>query len=51
MGKYQGVCINRELIELIDKNTVGLGYQSRADFIRQAIREKLERMEVQKCPP
>lgn len=44
MSKYQGVCLNKELLDLIDQNKKGLGYQSRADFIRQAIREKLERL-------
>jgi metal-responsive CopG/Arc/MetJ family transcriptional regulator len=45
MGKYQGICLNRELIDLIDRNKKGHGYQSRADFVREAIREKIERME------
>ena len=44
MNKYQGVSIPKELLQLIDLKGKNHGYTSRADFIRHAIREKLDRM-------
>jgi metal-responsive CopG/Arc/MetJ family transcriptional regulator len=44
MAKYQGVCLPNELLYRIDQNTIGMGYTSRTDFIKQAIRRELERL-------
>ena len=44
---YQGVCLPNELLKRIDETRKGLGYTSRTDFIKQAIRRELERLD--KC--
>jgi metal-responsive CopG/Arc/MetJ family transcriptional regulator len=44
MPKYQGVSLSKELLDIIDTKIEGYGYQSRADFVRQAIRRELERL-------
>ena len=44
MGKYQGVCLPNELLFRIDEKRKGLGYTSRTDFIKQAIRREIERI-------
>lgn len=42
MGNYQGFSLDRELINIIDESIKGQGYSSRADFVRQAIRNELK---------
>ena len=44
MRNYQGVCLPNELLYRIDQTTEGMGYTSRTDFIKQAIRRELERI-------
>jgi metal-responsive CopG/Arc/MetJ family transcriptional regulator len=48
MAKYQGVCLPNELLYRIDQDTKGMGYTSRTDFIKQAIRRELERLSKHK---
>lgn len=45
MNNYQGVSLPKQLLKLIEEKTKGLGYTNKVDFIREAIREKLDRME------
>ena len=44
MSKYNGVCLPKDLLNLIDEKKGKFGYTSRADFIKQAIRRELERL-------
>ena len=43
---YATVKIPVELIELVDKAVGQLGYRSRAELIKEAIREKLTRLGI-----
>jgi len=36
------VSMDEDLVEAIDENYFGAGYSSRSDFIRDAVREKLD---------
>jgi len=51
MSNYQGVCLPNELLYRIDETTRGMGYTSRTDFIKQAIRRELERINKSKVTP
>ena len=44
MKKYVGVNLPRDLTDLIDKITKNYGFTSRADFVKQAIRNELRRL-------
>lgn len=48
MSTYQGVCLPNELLYRIDESIHGLGYTSRTDFIKQACRRELERINKSK---
>jgi len=45
MSKYQGVCLPENILRLIDEKKQSFGYTSRADFVKQAIRRELERLD------
>ena len=44
MTRYVTVCLPRNLTELVDKKFKDHGYTSRADFVKQAIRNELRRL-------
>jgi len=47
MTNYRSVSLRRDFLEEIDQFVEeNSRYQSRADFCREAIREKMERLEV-----
>lgn len=43
---YQAVSVPREMIGIIDKVIKGKGFSSRAEFVKQAIRNELERLKA-----
>lgn len=43
MSKYQGISLPKKLLNLIDEAIINKPYQSKTEFIRQAIRHELER--------
>lgn len=45
MTKYMSVCLPVEILKLVDKKIEGRPYTSRADFVKQAIRHELERLD------
>jgi len=45
MTKYHGISLPKEMLQLIDEKGKNQGYTSRADFIRQAIREKIAKIQ------
>ena len=45
MSNYQGISLPKEMLETINKERVGFCYSSTTDFIKQAIRHELERLE------
>jgi metal-responsive CopG/Arc/MetJ family transcriptional regulator len=45
MTKYQGVCLPTDLLQLIEQKKRKYGFTSRSDFVKTAIREKLERLQ------
>ena len=49
MAKYMSVCLPIDLLGLIDRKIKGERYTSRADFVKQAIRLELERLEKNEC--
>ena len=44
MSRYLSVCLPKKLLKLVDAKK-GDKYTSRADFVKQAIRRELERVE------
>ena len=44
MNKYQGVSLPKDLLNQIDAKLHKHGYLNKVDFIRQAIRIELERL-------
>ena len=46
MLKYNGVCLPKNLLNLIDENREKYGYTSKADFVKQAVRRELERLKI-----
>ena len=44
MSKYQGVSLPKKMLNLIDEAIVNQPYNSKTEFIRQAIRHELERL-------
>lgn len=44
--KYLCVCLPRNLVQKIDENKERLGFVSRADFVKQSIRNELDRSGV-----
>ena len=44
--EYATVKIPADLIELVDKAVGRLGYRSRAELVKEAIREKLTRLGI-----
>jgi len=45
MIRYISVSLPVEILKLVDKKIKGRPYTSRADFVKQAIRLELERLE------
>ena len=46
MNEYSSITLRKEFLQLIDKSiAVNPIYNSRAEFVKQAIREKLERLQ------
>lgn len=43
-NNYQAVSVPEEMIKIIDKTIKGKGFSSRAEFVKQAIRNELERL-------
>lgn len=48
MNNYVSVCLPRILTNLVDRQVKKLGYTSRADFIKQAVRNELQRLTHEK---
>ncbi|MCK5112541.1 MAG: ribbon-helix-helix protein, CopG family, partial [Thermoplasmatales archaeon] len=46
MTKYYGVSLPKDLLERVGKAIVNQGYSNKTDFIRQAIRNELRRIEL-----
>jgi len=49
IGKYRGITLQRELVDVIEhyiKSHKEMGYKSLADFITDAIREKCEQLKI-----
>jgi metal-responsive CopG/Arc/MetJ family transcriptional regulator len=44
MSNYVSVCLPRKLTNIVDEKVEKLGYTSRADFIKQAIRNELTKL-------
>ena len=44
MSNYQGISLPKKLLNLIDEAIVNKPYNSKTEFIRQAIRHELERV-------
>ena len=52
MSQYVSIKLPSELIEIIDEEIVGkLGYRSRAEFIKEAIRKELEARRIVSTRP
>jgi len=45
MRDYTSVSIPRELLLIVDEKRQGKGYSSRAEFVRQAIRHEIKRID------
>jgi len=45
MNQYNGVSLPKNLLQKINEKRKKFGYTSNADFIRQAIRRELDRIE------
>ena len=43
-NNYQAVSVPTDMIKIIDKGIKGKGFSSRAEFVKQAIRNELERL-------
>jgi metal-responsive CopG/Arc/MetJ family transcriptional regulator len=48
MKRYQGVSLPKELLIRVDFAIDGMGYSSTTDFIKQAVRKDLDRLEKQR---
>ena len=44
MNNYVSVCLPRKLTNIVDERVEQLGFTSRADFVKQAIRNELKRL-------
>lgn len=44
MHDYTAVSLSNDLVRLIDEKIKGKGYSSRAEFVRLAIRNEIERI-------
>jgi len=42
--KYTSVTLSRDLLKIVDRAIKGKGFNSRADFVKTAIRNELERL-------
>ena len=48
MRNYVGVCLPRKLTDIVDEEVKLCGYTSRADFVKQAIRNELRNIKKAK---
>jgi len=45
MTKYTSVTLPKELLDIVDDKSKGKGYSSRAEFVKQAIRHEIKRID------